>query len=55
MKSILLASALFLGCTLAAQFDDSSAQRLAQISVPVLDNGIAIGAITVGVSTENLK
>ncbi len=37
------------------KFDDSSAQRLAQISVPVLDEGLAIGAITVGVSTEKLK
>lgn len=37
------------------KFDDSSAQRLAQISVPVLDGGAAIGAITVGVSVEKLK
>jgi hypothetical protein len=34
------------------KFDDSSAQRLAQISVPVMDEGVAIGAITVGVSIE---
>lgn len=37
------------------KFDDSSAQRLAQISVPVLDKGVAIGAITVGVSLDKLK
>ncbi|HEV7767329.1 MAG TPA: hypothetical protein VGQ76_20170, partial [Thermoanaerobaculia bacterium] len=37
------------------KFDDSSSQRLAQISVPVLDKGIAIGTITVGVATEKLK
>ena len=37
------------------KFDDSSAQRLAQISVPVLDKGVAIGAITVGVSIDQLK
>lgn len=37
------------------KFDDSSAQRLAQISVPVMDEGVAIGAITVGVSIEKLK
>jgi hypothetical protein len=36
------------------KFDDSSAQRLAQISVPVLENGAAIGAITVGLSIEKL-
>jgi hypothetical protein len=37
------------------KFDDSSAQRLAQISVPVLDGDSAIGAITVGVAVEKLK
>lgn len=37
------------------KFDDSSAQRLAQISVPVLDKGVAIGAITVGVSVDKLQ
>lgn len=37
------------------KFDDSSAQRLAQISVPVLDKGVAIGAITVGVSIDKLR
>lgn len=37
------------------KFDDSSAQRLAQISVPVMDGGVAIGAITVGVTIEKLK
>lgn len=37
------------------KFDDSSAQRLAQISVPVLDKGVAIGAITVGVSIDKLQ
>lgn len=37
------------------KFDDSSAQRLAQISVPVMDGDVAIGAITVGVTIENLK
>ncbi len=30
------------------RLDESSAQRLAQISVPVTDNGKAIGAITIG-------
>mgnify|MGYP003581181447 FL=1 len=37
------------------KFDDSPAQRLAQISVPVLEKGVAIGAITVGVSLDKLK
>jgi hypothetical protein len=37
------------------KFDDSSSQRLAQISVPVLDNGAAIGAITIGVSVDKLQ
>ena len=37
------------------KFDDSSAQRLAQISVPVLDKGVAIGAITVGISIDKLQ
>jgi hypothetical protein len=37
------------------KFDDSAASRLAQISVPVLDKGVAIGAITVGVSLEKLQ
>ncbi len=37
------------------KFDDSSSQRLAQISVPVMDGAVAIGAITVGVSIEKLK
>jgi len=32
------------------KMDESSAQRLAQISVPVVANGIAIGAITIGVT-----
>jgi hypothetical protein len=37
------------------KFDDSSAQRLAQISVPVLDQGAAIGAITVGIAIDKLQ
>lgn len=37
------------------KFDDSSSQRLAQISVPVLDNGAAIGAITIGISVDKLQ
>lgn len=37
------------------KFDDSSSQRLAQISIPVLDNGAAIGAITVGISVDKLQ
>jgi hypothetical protein len=37
------------------KFDDSSSQRLAQISVPVLDNGTAIGAVTVGISVDQLQ
>jgi hypothetical protein len=37
------------------KFDDSSAQRLAQISVPVIDNGAAIGAITIGIAIDKLK
>lgn len=37
------------------KFDDSSAQRLAQISVPVLDKDIAIGAITIGISIDTLQ
>jgi hypothetical protein len=37
------------------KFDDSAAQRLAQISVPVMDKGVAIGAITIGVAAEKLK
>jgi hypothetical protein len=37
------------------KFDDSSAQRLAQISIPVLDNDAAIGAVTVGISIDKLQ
>lgn len=37
------------------KFDDSSEQRLAQISVPVIDKGAAIGAITVGVFLDKLQ
>jgi len=37
------------------KFDDSSSQRLAQISVPVLDNDAAIGAITIGISIDKLQ
>ena len=32
------------------KLDESSTQRLAQISVPVTDGGTVIGAITVGVT-----
>jgi hypothetical protein len=37
------------------KFDDSSAQRLAQISVPVFDKDAAIGAITIGISIDKLQ
>ena len=37
------------------KLDASSAQRLAQISVPVLDKDTAIGVITIGVVVEKLK
>ena len=37
------------------KFDHSSSQRLAQISIPVLDNGAAIGAVTVGISIDKLQ
>ena len=36
------------------KFDDSAAKRLAQISVPIVEKGAAIGAITVGVAIEKL-
>lgn len=36
------------------RFDDSSAARLAQISVPVTDKGTVIGALTVGIAIEKL-
>jgi hypothetical protein len=32
------------------RYDDSASRNLAQISIPVMENGHAIGAITVGVS-----
>jgi len=34
------------------RFDDSAASRLAQISVPVMEKGKAIGAITVGIAID---
>ncbi len=37
------------------RFDDSSSRNLAQISVPVVENGRAIGVITVGVTIDKLK
>jgi hypothetical protein len=37
------------------RFDDSAASRLAQISVPVLEKGKAIGAITVGIAIDKLS
>jgi hypothetical protein len=36
------------------RFDDSAKQTIAQISLPVMDNGKAIGAITLGVRAEVL-
>jgi hypothetical protein len=36
------------------KFDESAGARIAQISVPVIENGRAIGAITVGVAIEKL-
>jgi hypothetical protein len=37
------------------EFDDSSQAYLVQISVPVLDNGTAIGAITFGIDVEAVE
>ena len=37
------------------KFDESAKARIAQISVPVVDGGKAIGAVTVGVVIEKLK
>jgi hypothetical protein len=37
------------------RFDDSAKARLAQISVPVVEGGKAIGAVTVGVNVDRLK
>ncbi len=37
------------------KFDESASARLAQISVPVLDKGTAIGAITIGIAVEKLS
>lgn len=37
------------------KFDDSASARLAQISVPLIDKGAAVGAITVGVAVEKLS
>ncbi len=37
------------------EFDDSSQTYLAQVSVPVLDNGKAIGAITFGIDVEKIE
>jgi len=34
------------------KYDDSASRSLAQISIPVLENGHAIGAITVGLSSR---
>jgi hypothetical protein len=36
------------------KFDESAGARIAQISVPVMENGRAIGAVTVGVAIEKL-
>jgi len=36
------------------KFDDSASTRLAQISVPVMEQGVAIGAITVGIAMDKL-
>ena len=36
------------------KLDESAGARIAQISVPVMDNGRAIGAITFGVAVEKL-
>jgi hypothetical protein len=37
------------------RFDDSSSRNLAQISIPVMENGRAIGVITIGVTIDKLK
>ncbi len=37
------------------EFDDSSQTYLAQVSVPVLDGGKAIGAITFGIDVDKIK
>ena len=37
------------------EFDESAQDYLVQISVPVMDNGKAIGAITVGINLDELE
>ena len=37
------------------EFDDSTQAYISQVSVPVMDNGKAIGAITFGVDIDNLN
>jgi hypothetical protein len=37
------------------KFDESASARLAQISVPVLDNGTVIGVVTIGVAADKLS
>jgi len=37
------------------EFDDSAQAYLVQISVPVMDGGSAIGAITIGVNLDELE
>jgi hypothetical protein len=37
------------------EFDDSAQMYVSQVSVPVIDDGKVIGAITFGVDVENLN
>jgi hypothetical protein len=46
------AGALYLG---EVEFDDSTQAYLVQVSVPVNDNGAAIGAITIGVDVDRIE
>ncbi len=39
----------------AVEFDDSAQAYLCQVSVPVLDNGKAIGAITFGIDVDKVQ
>ncbi len=37
------------------EFDNSAQAYLVQVSIPVMDGGKAIGAITIGIDTDNLQ
>ena len=37
------------------EFDDSSQAYLVQVSVPVMENGAAIGAITFGINVDEIE